>query len=120
MQTDDGLLIISVGASGWLRTARALEFRPPGNPVPVSIGECAAASKRPDLDHGGTQGEMLTLVRKAYPGCCVEVTVWEDGSATVYIRDGGTGDLLHDAAGDSLGLALAAALLAAPGKAGEL
>jgi hypothetical protein len=74
---------------------------------------------RPDLEHPGNYGHLLALVRKAYTGCRVEIMVFEDGSSTVTVIDAARPDDDLDFPEDTLGLALAAALLAAPAKAGE-
>lgn len=86
---------------------------------PNERDERDAAPTYLDINNHANHGHLLALVCKAWGHCRIEITVWEDGSATVYLRDASSGDLLHDAAGDTLGLALAAALLAAPAKASE-
>ncbi len=71
----------------------------------------------PDLDDDATCGCLLALVRKAWgPDCRVEVWLHGDGTAGVYVH---RLDLVFGEEHCSLGLALAAALLAAPPKAGE-
>jgi hypothetical protein len=81
---------------------------PNGRLVFLAIDE---GDLRPDLDHPGNHGHLLELVCKAYPGCRVEVMVFEDGSAVVTIIDHARPDDDLDFPEDSLGLALAAALL---------
>jgi hypothetical protein len=76
----------------------------------------------PDLDDPATCGHMLGLVRKAWGADCrVEVTIEDDGSAdvSIYRRADGRVSCVHVSRRDTLGQALAAALLAAPAKAGE-
>lgn len=76
-----------------------------------------ARGLRPDLDDDATCGCLLTLVRKAWgPECEVEIEVFKTGAASVVVRTGNRTEMFVE---PSLGLALAAALLAAPGKAGE-
>lgn len=62
-----------------------------------------------DLDNPGNHGHLLALVRKAWGGR-VKIYVYDDGAASVHVRGGGDYNFKHD----TLGLALAAALLAAP------
>jgi hypothetical protein len=67
MRTDDGLLVASVSGTGWLRTVRSLDFRPPGGGLPVSVGECAASTKIPDLDDPATLGCLeFAIVPRAF------------------------------------------------------
>jgi hypothetical protein len=92
---------------------------PNGRLVFLTIDE---SDLRPDLDHPGNHGHMLTLVRKAWgPGVRVDIAVFESGSARVELWGRSANGEFVDVAfpGDTLGLALAAALLAAPAKAGE-
>jgi hypothetical protein len=71
-----------------------------------SLSEC-----RPDIEHTGSHGHMLGLVRKAWgPECELVVEVRADGSTRVDVWLDGCAQF----EGASLGLALAAALLAAP------
>jgi hypothetical protein len=80
---------------------------------------------RPDIEHAGNHGHLLGLVRKAWAGCRVDFAVFESGAARVEILDltplrvaqGRGVDIAFP--GDTLGRALAAALLAAPMKTGE-
>jgi hypothetical protein len=69
MRTTDYLLVLSpCGHDGFLRF---VNDGPPGERFEIIrpiMGKCAASSKRPDIDHAGTQGEMLAVVRKAW-GC---------------------------------------------------
>jgi hypothetical protein len=92
---------------------------PNGRLVFLAIDE---SDLRPDLDHPGNHGHTLTLVRKAWrPTCRVEVTIEDDNSAdvSVYLPDGKYSvALAHMSRKDTLGQSLAAALLAAPAKAG--
>jgi hypothetical protein len=76
----------------------------------------------PDIDDPANHGHMLGLVRKAWGADCrVEVTIEDDGSAdvSIYRRADGRVSCVHVSRRDTLGQALAAALLAAPAKAGE-
>jgi hypothetical protein len=73
---------------------------------------------RPDIEHTGNHGHMLALVRKAYPGRNIRVNIAADNSTAVEIWRGHLH--IETFVGITLGLALAAALLAAPPpKAGE-
>ena len=73
------------------------------------------SSRRPDLDDPATQGCMLALVRKAWGGAPIRVAVTIDGTGcTVVISLGFKGLELARVDGETLGQALAAALLAAP------
>lgn len=69
---------------------------------------------RPDLDDDATCGVLLGLVRKAWGFCVVEITIHEDGSATIAMLDAIDGSLVRAVHRDTLGQALEAALLAAP------
>lgn len=68
---------------------------------------------RPDIDHGGTQGEMLALVRKAWgPGVTISNMDGPRGCSTTITNSGGF--VVFRTTGAPLGHRLAAALLAAP------
>jgi len=76
------------------------------------VGAGAFVHAFPDIDDHATQGCMLALVRKAWGLCMVEVVLYEDGAANVEVWKANA--LIYSMSADSLGLALAAALLAAP------
>ncbi len=83
-----------------------------------SVGRLAfdGTGGAPDIDDDATCGCLLALVRKAWGDGFnrVEITVYEDGSACVDIVSASNADDDHDFPEDTLGQALAAALLAAP------
>jgi hypothetical protein len=75
------------------------------------------AFTKPDIDHGGTQGEMLALVRKAWAGWDVAVSQFDSaqlGGNWPRVSVSRPTDHGHSLTAATLGLALAAALLAAP------
>jgi hypothetical protein len=122
MHTDDGLLVISVSESGWLRTAKALDFRPAGNPLPVSVGECAAATKRPNIDHPATLGCVEHgLITELY-GADAHLMAWENSAGgtvwtVLYRPESGAREgqwLMVDGGNASKKQALLAALEAKP------
>jgi hypothetical protein len=113
MRDTDGGLCVEVDSEGrpslWYFDADGL-----GYGDLIDDGDLPSDEVRPDLDHGGTQGEMLGLVRKAWGGTVV-VYFQEDGSASVLAHDR-LGNLRHSVTCGTLGVALASTLLAAPPK----
>jgi hypothetical protein len=68
----------------------------------------------PDLDDPATLGCLLALVREAWGSCRVEVWVYDDGSAGVYVPEATSGDQLFAGQYDTLGSALVFAMEGAP------
>jgi hypothetical protein len=112
---------VADGLGGWLLLV-CIEDMDAGDHASSYWGRTREPDIGPDLADPATCGCLLTLVRKAWgadsDGVRVDVAVFEDGSARVeiWVPDA---DCERAFLGDSLGLALAAALLAAPAKAGE-
>lgn len=107
---------------------RLLELTSDGKPATWHVSACdglvdeddlpngEGEQRTPDLSDPATCGCMLGLVRKAWAGQSVEIVILDDGTAVVEIRDSEDGHILAAESRDTLGLALAAALLAAPAR----
>jgi hypothetical protein len=115
MRTTDGRIVAAV-YGGWLTTTTQL-----CGAVSTGLSATGSPDNRPDIDDPATQGFMLALVRKAYgPDASIEISLDPDGAcvsiAMLMLEDVTARRYFKRVpfSGATLGLALAAALLAAP------